>query len=67
MRERIQEVGNALYFVGADGSRWRVYDVCFGPPHSQPGKRQGFKPPEHRAKARSTSTSPEIMRVRSAW
>ena len=46
---RIEERGEAVYFIGAGGTRYRVYDVCFGSPHAQPGKRRGYKPPEPRA------------------
>ena len=52
MSAPLDERDDALYFTSADGTRWRVYDVCFGPPHSERGKRRGFKPPEPRANYR---------------
>jgi hypothetical protein len=48
----VEEVGDALYFVAPDGTGFRVYDVCFGPPHCEPGKRRGYNPPEPRANYR---------------
>ena len=49
---RVEEHGEAVYFIGADDTRYRVWDVCFGPPHCERGKRKGFRPPEPRANYR---------------
>ena len=42
----LEQIGDRVYFTDQDGVRWRVYDVCFGPPHCARGKRRGYKPPE---------------------
>lgn len=36
---RIERQGEKVYYVDADGSRWRVHDCCFGPPLAPPGYR----------------------------
>lgn len=34
-----------LYFTDAKGATWRVYDVCYGPPHASPGRFRARRPP----------------------
>ena len=49
---RVEERGEGVYVVDAQGAVWRVYDVCSGPPHCERGKRRGLRPPEPRANYR---------------
>ena len=49
---RVEERGEGVYVVDAQGAVWRVYDVCFGPPHCEPGKRKRLEPPDTRANYR---------------
>jgi hypothetical protein len=49
---RVEERGEAVYFVDASGATWRVYDVCFGPPHCARGRRRRARPPDPRANYR---------------
>ena len=48
----LEQIGDRVYFTDQDGVRWRVYDVCFGPPHCARGRRQGTRPPDLRANYR---------------
>ena len=41
-----------LYFRDAAGARYRVYDVAFGPPHAEPGKRKVLELGDTRARYR---------------
>ena len=49
---RVEQRGEGVYFVDAQGAAWRVWDVCFGPPHCKPGKRKAYPPPDTRANYR---------------
>ena len=49
---RVEQRGEGVSFVDAQGAAWRVYDVCFGPPHCERGKRKGFRPPDPKANYR---------------
>ena len=42
---RIEECGDGVYVIDACGATWRVYDVCFGPPHYARGRRRGVRRP----------------------
>lgn len=35
---RIDQCDDVVYFVDAEGNRWRVYDASYGPPHAKPYK-----------------------------
>ncbi len=48
----LEHTGESAYFTDRDGVRWRVYDVCFGPPHCARGRRKGARPPDPRANYR---------------
>ena len=43
MTAHIDREGDKLFFVDADGVRWRVYDAGFGPPHAKPFKRRVYE------------------------
>jgi hypothetical protein len=44
--------GGKVYLDADDGCRYRVHDVCFGPPHCAPHKRRVFTPPAQKANYR---------------
>ena len=48
----VEQTGDRVYFIDATGVAWRVYDVCFGPPHCARGRRRGAHPPDPRANYR---------------
>ena len=48
----LEQSGERVYFTDRDGARWRVCDVCFGPPHCARGRRHGARPPDPRANYR---------------
>jgi hypothetical protein len=41
-----------VYFTDAEGNRWRVYDVVFGPPLAEPGRRAVLAHGDPRARFR---------------
>ncbi len=49
---RIDEDADRVYFTDEEGTRWRVYDVSFGPPLCSPFRRTAFRPPDTRANYR---------------
>ena len=43
MRAHVERDHDKAYFADADGVRWRVYDVGFGPPHAPPFKQRVYE------------------------
>lgn len=42
-----------VYHTDAKGERWRVWDICFGPPHAKPHRRLRADPIDLRANYRA--------------
>ena len=58
----LEHTEDRVYFTDRDGVRWRVYDVCFGPPHCARGRRRGMRPPDPRANYRWFVSADRIER-----
>jgi hypothetical protein len=46
---QLEQCDDRTYFTDADGRRWRVYDVAFGPPHAEPHHYRKFGIGDRRA------------------
>lgn len=34
-----------VYLIDDRNNKWRVYDICYGPPHAAPFRFKAFQPP----------------------
>jgi hypothetical protein len=41
-----------VYLIDDRNNKWRVYDICFGPPHAAPHHFKAFRPPHAEANNR---------------